>query len=52
MRYETRVINDPLGQTTGQTHGLASNEHYLFSLEICFVLKSGDGLKNRRTTCA
>ena len=35
---KTVVINDPLGQT----HSLASKEIF-FSLDICFVSKSGDG---------
>ena len=41
-KYKTGVINDPLGQT----HSLTSSEHCLFTLEICFVLKSGDGRMN------
>ena len=38
------VINDPLGQA----HSLAK---ILFSLEFCFVLKSGDGRTDEQTTC-
>ena len=46
LKYDkTCVINDPLGQTPS----LPSSEHCFNSLEICFVLKSGDGRTDVRT---
>ena len=46
---KTGVFNDPLGQT----HSLASSEHYshLKIVLFCVILKSSNGQKYRHHTC-